>query len=67
MTYYAPEKALSTLALHGLTIATAREQNVSFVCLGCGSVAAVTPSRVSSRTEQRDLIQYSCCGETVKI
>jgi hypothetical protein len=64
---YSPEQALPVLACHGLTLDTARAENVAFACLSCGSIFAVTPTATSSREAQRDLIDLGCCGEVVKI
>lgn len=54
----------SVLAHHGFaSIDDAREANVAFGCLACGSIAAVTASNEDERAAQRDLIDWSCCDE----
>lgn len=58
----------SVLSAHGFaSIDDAREANVAFGCLGCGSIMSVTPTATSTREQQRDVLHanfvLSCCDD----
>lgn len=41
---------------------SAKAVNVAFICLQCGSIASVSADNERERVEQRDMIDYDCCG-----